>query len=152
MAKIPAVYWQYGDDWTCDGRRVWWEIKDSWCFHVEIAPWPPKAGLVTLTFRYGPDESHMRYAIRTEPPVVEKREEWMPFSPEPQIVVTDHTPWEWQRFSSDGFQSDAPPFQATIRLPAGRVWLAFQVDQQDHRGEWFGHPVLDDWILDVEEA
>jgi hypothetical protein len=156
MAKILAVYWRNGDDWTCDGRRVWWELQDSWCFHVEISPWPPKAGRVRLTFRYGPDETHLRYAIRTEPPIHEEREEVAPFSTSwsefPHVVVIDRTPWEWQRFSPEGFQSEAPPFWADIELPSGKVWVAFAVEQMDHQGQWFSYPVLDDWVLDVAEV
>jgi hypothetical protein len=152
MAKGPAVYWRDGDDWACDGRRVWWELHDSWCFHVEIAPWPPRAGKARLTFRYGPDDAHLRYALRTEPPVHEDRAEPVGFGLGPQLVRIDHTPWEWRRFSPEGFQSDGPPFWADIELPAGRVWVAFAVEQQDHTGEWFGNPVLDDWVLEVGEA
>jgi hypothetical protein len=153
VAKVASVYWREGDDWACDGRRVWWELRDSWCFHVEIAPWPPRAGLARLIFRYGPDDAHMRYAVRTEPPVHEDRREPDPlFRGRTRLVRIDHTPWEWRRFSPEGFQSDAPPFWATIELPPGRVWVAFKVEQQDHRGEWSRWPVLDDWVLEVEKA
>jgi hypothetical protein len=154
VAKVPAVYWQSGDDLKDDGgRRVWWELHDSWCFHVEIAPWPPRAGRACLTFRYGPDEGHMRYAIRTEPPVHEDCSEPDPFfRGMTRLVRIDHTPWEWRRFSPEGFQSDTPPFWADIELPPGKVWVAFAVEQQDHNGEWFGNTVLDDWELEVAAA
>jgi hypothetical protein len=155
VAKVPAIYWRSGDDLMDDGggRRVWWELQDSWVFHVEIAPWPPRAGTARLTFRYGPDEAHMRYAIRTEPPIHEQREEPEPgWSEFPRVVRIDHTPWQWRRFASEGFQSDGPPFWANIELPAGRVWVAFAVEQQDHHGRWFGNPVLGDWVLEVAEA
>jgi hypothetical protein len=143
------VYWRDGDDWECDGRRVWWELQDSWCFHVEISPWPPRAGPVRLTFRYGPDDVHMRYAIRTESPMPDDPEDSNLSPWGVQWVRIDHAPWEWQRFSPEGFQSDAPPFWANIELPPGRVRLAFSVQQQDHLGRWFGNAVLDDWMLEV---
>lgn len=135
----------------CDDHRACWELQDSERFTVEISPWPPRAGTSILIFPEGPDCSHLRYAIRTVPPIHEECIETRANGLRSGIVTIDRTPWEWMSFSSDGFSSDGPPFRASVELPPGQVWIAFLIDLQDELGEWYEYPPLDDWVLEVGE-
>jgi hypothetical protein len=125
MAKVALAFVNDSEDWQSEDDWIWGELQDG-CFHVSMKPWPPRPGPVRLSFRHGPDASRLRYRILTEPPrrrLVHLLEDT---HHEERLLWIDETPIPWRHFSRKRSQFEVLPFEATVVLPAGKVWLEFR--------------------------
>jgi hypothetical protein len=125
MAKVALAFVNDSDDWQSEDDCIWGELQDG-CFHVRMTPWPPRPGPVRLSFRNGPDAARLRYRILTEPPRRRLLHLLQDAHPEERLLWIDETPVAWRAFSRKVSQFEVLPFETTIVLPAGKVWLEFR--------------------------
>jgi hypothetical protein len=129
MAKAAFAYCHDGEIRARQAESVCWELRDG-RFSVRLDPWPPRPGPTRLLFPHGPDLARLRYRIHTAPPRGRLLHLLDDTHPEEGLVYIDEShDVPWRAFPRKGSQGAVLPFEATVELPAGKVWLEFRVDQ-----------------------